>query len=151
MVSLCQCYCKIQVLVPQTLSAPAPPSQHSFDLMPVDVSALLSLPLGDFSGASPARPVPFSGVPRPKVPGTLERSPQGRLGLPEGCTPQTPGSFRRSHWTLRSARGPCAGARVLCSGGGSGAGQQCLFSAHSRPRTCVSHCHPERWVQPPLS
>lgn len=112
MVSLCQCYCKIQVLVLQALSAPAPLSQRSFGLVPFDVSALLSLPLGDFSGVSPARPLPCSGVPRPKVPGCPvegggeERSPQGRLGLPEGCTPQAPGSFRCSRWTLRPARRP---------------------------------------------
>ena len=44
--------------------------------------------------------------------------------------------------------------RVLCSGAGSQGRQprwagSRVFSAHSLPLTCVSHCHPERWVQPP--
>ena len=58
MVDLCKCYGKVQVLVLQVLSPSDPLSECIFDLMPFDVSALSSLPLGDLCGVSPARPLP---------------------------------------------------------------------------------------------
>ena len=100
MVDLCKCYGKVQVLVLQVLSPSDPLSECIFDLMPFDVSALSSLPLGDLCGVSPARPLPFSDMPRPKVPGC----PAGG----EGTQPAGEGvcGFRCSHWPPRSARQP---------------------------------------------
>ena len=119
MVDLCKCYGKVQVLVLQVLSPSDPLSECIFDLMPFDVSALSSLPLGDLCGVSPARPLPFSDVPRPKVPGC----PAGG----EGTQPAGEGvcGFRCSHWPPMSARQPwrcCAPGQAHRAGSRAGLG-----------------------------